>query len=116
MSSIVTYQSGRPVTYPVSVYYLNGAPYVDYSKRNKYKIPDYFRIDFSVTLEGNLKKDKFLHNSLMLSVYNLTGRKNPYSVYFKSENGKIKSYKYSVIGIPFITVSWLFKLGNYSND
>jgi hypothetical protein len=116
MSSIITYQSGRPITYPISIYYINGTPFVDYSKRNKYKIPDYFRIDYSITLEGNLKKDKFLHSSLMLSVYNLTGRQNPYSVYFKSENGKIKSYKYSVIGIPIVTVTWLFKLGNYSND
>ncbi|NOU15936.1 MAG: TonB-dependent receptor plug domain-containing protein [Bacteroidales bacterium] len=116
ISTVTTYQSGRPITYPQSVYYINGIQYIDYSKRNKYNIPDFFRIDASVTIEGNLKKNKFLHSSFMFSVYNLTGRKNPYSIYFKSEDGLIKCYKYSVIGIPLFTITWLFKLGNYASD
>ncbi len=115
-SGVLTYQTGRPVTYPVSVYYINGIPYLDYSERNEYRIPDYFRIDLSLTIEGNLRRNKFLHNSLIFSLYNLTGRDNPYSVYYKVENGKIKSYQYSVIGVPVFTVTWLFKLGNYASD
>ncbi len=115
-SGVVTYQSGRPVTYPVSVFYINGTPYVDYSNRNEYRIPDYFRLDLSLTIEGNLKRNKFLHNSFVFSLYNVTGRDNPYSVYFKLENGRINSYKYSVIGVPIFTVTWLFKLGNYASD
>ncbi len=59
LSSILTYQSGKPITYPESVYYIDGAPYLDYSKRNAYRIPDYIRADFSVTIEGNLKRIKF---------------------------------------------------------
>ncbi len=115
-SGVLTYQTGKPVTYPVSVYYVNGIQYVDYSNRNAYRIPDYFRIDLSVTLEGNLKRNKFIHNSLIFNLYNVTGRQNPYSVYFKLENGKIKSYQYSVIGVPVFTITWLFKLGNYASD
>ncbi|MEI7499253.1 MAG: carboxypeptidase-like regulatory domain-containing protein [Bacteroidota bacterium] len=115
-SSVITYQAGRPVTYPVSVYYVNGIPYVDYSNRNEYRIPDYFRVDLSLTLEGSLRRNKFLHYSLIFSVYNLLGRDNPYSVYFKLEDGKINSYQYSVIGVPVFMVTWLFKLGNYASD
>jgi hypothetical protein len=115
-SGVMTYQTGRPVTYPVSVYYINGVPYLDYSKRNEYRIPDYFRIDLSLTIEGSLRKNKLLHHSLIFSLYNVTGRDNPYSVYFKVENGKINSYQYSVIGVPIFTVTWLFKLGNYASD
>lgn len=115
-SGVLTYQSGRPVTYPESIYYINGIPYVDYSDRNEYRIPDYFRIDLSLTIEGNLKKKKFLHNSLSFSLYNVTGRDNPYSVYFEMEYGKIRSYQYSVISVPIFTVTWLFKLGNYASD
>ncbi len=115
-SSVMTYQTGRPVTYPVSVYYINGAPFLDYSERNEYRIPDYFRVDLSLTIEGNLRKNKLLHHSLIFSLYNVTGRDNPYSVYYKVENGKIKSYQYSVIGVPVFTVTWLFKLGNYASD
>ncbi|NQV03619.1 MAG: TonB-dependent receptor, partial [Bacteroidia bacterium] len=115
-SSIITYQSGRPVTYPVSVYYINGIPYVDYSNRNEYRIPDYFRIDLSLTIEGNLRRNKFLHSSFIFSLYNVTGRDNPYSVYFKLEDGKINSYQYSVIGVPIFMFTWMFKLGNYASD
>jgi hypothetical protein len=115
-SSVLAYQTGKPITYPESVYYINGAPYFDFSKRNAYRIPDYFRTDFSITLEGNLKRRKLLHSSLSLSVYNLTGRENPYSVYFKSERGNIRSYQYSVIGIPIFTATWIFKLGNYASE
>jgi len=78
------------------------------------KVPDYFRIDASVTLEGNLAKKKFMHGSWILSVYNLTGRKNAYSVYFKSENGQINSYRLSIFGSPIFSITYDFKLGNYN--
>jgi len=115
-SSIVTYQTGKPVTYPVSVYYINGLPYLDFSKRNAYRIPDYFRTDAAFTIEGNLKKRKILHSSFIFSAYNITGRDNAYSVFFRTEDGNIRSYQYSVIGVPIITITWLFKFGNYASD
>lgn len=113
-SLVLAYQSGKPVTYPVSIYYLNGLPYVEYSARNSYRIPDYFRIDLSLAVEGNLKRKKPLHNSFIFGVYNLTGRQNVYSVYFRAEDGKVRSYRYSVIGVPIFTITWSFKLGNYA--
>ena len=115
-ASIFTYQTGKPVTYPVSVYYVNGLPVLDYSKRNAYRIPDYVRADFSVTIEGNLKKQKFMHSSFIFSAYNAFGRANPYSVYYKTEDGYIRSFMYSVIGVPIFTATWLFKLGNYVSE
>jgi len=115
-SSVIVYQTGKPVTYPVSVYYVNGVPVLDYSSRNAYRIPDYFRTDCSMTFEGNLKKKKLVHNSLVLSLYNATGRDNAYSVYFTTENGRIHSYQYSVIGVPILTATWQFKLGNYASE
>ena len=115
-SSIFTYQTGKPITYPESVYYINGAPFIDYSKRNAYHIPDYLRADLSLTIEGNLKVKKILHSSLVFNLYNAAGRKNPYSVYFNTEDGRIKSYQYTVIGVPIFTATWIFKLGNYAAD
>ncbi len=115
-STIMTYQTGKPITYPVSVYYIDGTPYLDYSKRNAYRIPDYFRTDVSMSIEGNLKKNKLIHSSFVLSVYNLTGRKNPYSVYFNTSDGYITGYSYSVIGVPIVTITWNFKLGNYASE
>jgi hypothetical protein len=115
ISSTSTYQTGRPVTYPLSVYYIEGYPVIDYSSRNEFRIPNYFRTDLSVAIEGNLKRRKIIHNSWIFGIYNLSGRRNPLSIYFKSEEGQIKGYKYSIIGTPLFTVTWLFKFGNYAS-
>jgi len=115
-SSNLVYHTGRPITYPVTIFQMDDNQYISYSGRNEFRIPDYFRLDLSVNLEGNLKSRKFWHSYWMLNVYNLTGRKNAYSVFFKNEDGKIKGYKMSIFSQPIITLSWNFKLGNYASD
>ena len=115
-SSNVVYSSGRPVTLPVNAYYSEGTQYLLYSTRNKYRIPDYFRIDFSVNLEGNLKFKKLAHSYWMLNIYNATGRHNVYSVFYEVEDHQIKGYQLSIFAQPIVTLSWNFKFGNYSSD
>ncbi|OQX82100.1 MAG: hypothetical protein B6D64_01095 [Bacteroidetes bacterium 4484_276] len=114
-SGNMVYSTGRPITYPTAIYYQDGQKILNYSLRNEYRIPDYFRIDLSLKWEGNLKRKKFLHGSWIFSVYNLTGRKNAYSVYFKSEQGQINGYKLSIFGVPVFSVTYDFKLGNYAD-
>lgn len=116
ISSNLVYSTGRPVTYPVSIYLYDGKEIVDYSQRNQYRLPDYFRIDLSLNIEGNLKARKIAHSYWMFSIYNLTGRKNAYSVYFLSEDGKINGYKLSIFGTQIFSVSWNFKFGNYASE
>jgi len=113
-STTVNYQTGRPITFPISMYYVNDISFVDYSERNAYRIPYYFRIDASLTIEGNLKRNKLIHSSFVFSVYNLTGRDNPYSVYFLSHSYGVTTHQYSVIAIPVITATWVFKIGNFN--
>ncbi len=114
VGTTIVYNTGRPITYPTGYFFVNGQPVINYSLRNEYRIPDYFRTDLSVTLEGNLLKKKFAHGSWVFSVYNLTGRRNAYSIYFVNENEVIKGYKLSIYGVPIVTLSYLFKLGNYA--
>jgi hypothetical protein len=106
----VVYSTGRPITLPVAEYYYAGSYRVIYSDRNQYRIPDYFRSDFSMNIEGNHKVKQRIHGSWTLGVYNLTARQNPYSVYFTSENGVVNGYKLSIFGtaIPFITYNFKF--------
>jgi hypothetical protein len=104
-----TYSTGRPITLPVSKYYLDGAARLLYSERNQYRIPDYYRADFAMNIEGNHKVKKLAHSSWTISVYNLLGRHNAYSVYFKSENGVIKSYQLSIFGNPIPSVTYNFR-------
>jgi hypothetical protein len=103
------YSTGRPITFPIARYSLENSNRVFYSERNAYRIPDYFRTDISINVEGNHKIKKLAHSSWTFSVYNLTGRRNAYSVFFVSENNKIKGYKLSVFGQPIPTITYNFK-------
>lgn len=102
ISMNATYSTGRPITIPIGRYYYAGSMRALYSDRNAYRIPDYFRMDASMNIEGNHKVKQKTHNSWTFGVYNLLGRKNPYSVYFVSENGVINGYKLSIFGAAII--------------
>jgi len=106
----VIYSTGRPITLPVGVFDYAGSARLLYSDRNEYRIPDYFRTDFSVNMLGDHKIKQLTHNSWTFGVYNLLGRKNAYSVYFISQNGTVQGYKLSIFGsaIPFITYNIRF--------
>lgn len=105
-----TYSTGRPITLPIGRFFYDNSERTLYADRNAYRIPDYFRTDFSMNLDGNHKIHQKAHNSWTVGVYNLTGRKNPYSVYFVSENGIVNGYKLSIFGspIPFINFNVKF--------
>jgi hypothetical protein len=62
-----------------------------------------------MNIEGNHKVKKLAHSSWTLGIYNLTGRKNPYSIYFKTENGRINGYKLSIFGRPIPNLTYNFK-------
>ena len=105
----MTYSTGRPLTMPLGQYELNGAKRLYYSDRNQFRIPDYFRMDISLNLEGNHKVKKLAHSSWTLAVYNLTGRDNVYSIFFESEGDKIQGYKLSVFAKPIPTLTYNFR-------
>ncbi|MFL5773018.1 MAG: TonB-dependent receptor plug domain-containing protein, partial [Flavisolibacter sp.] len=110
ISMNTTYSTGRPITLPVGRFFYAGSQRVLYSERNKYRIPDYFRADFSMNVQGNHKVKQRTHNSWTIGIYNLTGRKNAYSVYYTSENGRVNGYRLSIFGsaIPFVNFNIRF--------
>ncbi|MDL2299915.1 carboxypeptidase-like regulatory domain-containing protein, partial [Bacteroides sp. OttesenSCG-928-E20] len=106
------YSTGRPITIPAGKFYdreLN-TTHMYYTDRNSYRIPDYFRTDVSFNIEPSHKLSLLTHSSISIGVYNVTGRKNVYSVYYVSEGDKIKGYQMSVFGtpIPFVTYNIRF--------
>jgi len=106
----VTYSTGRPITLPIAKYEYAGSERVFYSDRNQYRIPDYFRSDISMNIEGNHKVHQLTHNSWTIGVYNLTGRANAYSTFFTEQGGVINGYKLSIFArpIPFINYNIRF--------
>lgn len=110
-SANFTYSTGRPITYPQSIYSIDGYAVSQYSERNQGRIPDYHRLDLSLTLDESLRKTQKWKGSWTLSIFNVYARKNPYSIFFKPEHaGKIaQAYRLSVIGTIFPSLTYNFK-------
>lgn len=109
-SGNLTYSTGRPITYPVAKYTYGGTERLHYSDRNQFRIPNYFRFDMSISLEGNHKIKKLNHSSWTFAIYNVTSRDNAYSIYFVSKKGNVKGYQLSIFAeaIPTITYNFRF--------
>jgi len=109
LSTNFIYQTGRPITYPIGKYTYGNAEYTLYSDRNKFRIPDYYRLDIGVNIEGNHKIKKLAHSFWNISIYNVLGRNNPYSVFFVTKDGEVKAYKTSIFSVPVPTITYNFK-------
>ncbi len=110
------FMSGRPITLPEQKYDLDGRQVVYFSDRNKYRMPSYNRLDVSITLDENLRKRRMWKGSWTFSVYNLYGRKNPYSVFYRQDpsiqqidRSQYAIYKLSIIGVPVPSITYNFK-------
>lgn len=104
-----TYSTGRPYTPPIGKYIIDGSQRVYYADRNQFRIPDYYRTDVSMNIEGNHRIKKLAHSSWTLAVYNLLGRKNPTSVYFQTVGGRVSGYQLSIFGQPIPTITYNFR-------
>jgi hypothetical protein len=108
------YSTGRPFTAPYSKYrisngMLKNITVANFSQRNQYRIPDYHRLDLSLTFGESHRKDQKWKGSWTFSVYNVYGRKNPYSVFFKHIYGTPPMpYQLSILGVPFPSLTYNF--------
>jgi len=103
------YATGRPITAPVSRYTLAGQYNVlEYSQRNSLRIPDYHRLDLAYTVDRGYNKTKKLRSSWTFSLYNLYGRRNAYSVFFVPTQGAPRTFRLSVLGSAFFSVTYNF--------
>jgi hypothetical protein len=78
------YNTGDAVTFPTGRYMVDGRIIFLYTERNGYRMPDYHRMDLSVTYKN--KKRKNWESDWNLSVYNVYARKNAYQIYFRQVN------------------------------
>lgn len=107
LSANFSYSTGRPITIPVSKFNYDAyLAILNYSERNEYRIPDYHRLDISLTIEGIKKRNSKFYGEWVFSIYNLYSRNNAYSIFFNSY-GKAK--KLSILGSVFPSISYNFK-------
>ena len=120
LSSNISFITGTPTTFPTARYEQQGyiVPHNSYEERNNVRIPVYHRWDLGATLKGKDKPGKKWKGEWVFSVYNVLNRKNPFSIYFRQEEGvrtvpgqpvNTEAIKLSVIGNFIPSISYNFK-------
>lgn len=110
MSLNFTYSTGRPTTQPSAVARVAGITIPIYLDRNQQRVPDYHRLDFSMTFEQNPLKHKKNQSSWVFSIYNVYAHKNAYSVFYKLSPASFSdAYKLSIFGTAFPSLTYNFK-------
>lgn len=108
-SGIFTYHTGRPISMPLTAFDIDRNPVIDFSNRNNYRLPDYHRLDLALIIEGSNRKQK-IKGEWTVSVYNVYGRKNPYSAFFDyNVAGAVRSNQIALIGIPVPSLTYAIK-------
>ena len=122
ISGNFAFTSGTPTTFPNSRFRVQGIviPHIANNERFNRRIPDYHKLDLSVTREGRaIKKNgkrRKVKDNLVFTVYNVYARNNPFSIYFSSNNEgafnnpNTEARQVSIIGtfIPSITYNLSF--------
>lgn len=106
------YATGNPVTFPTGRAVIGGKVTPIFSERNAYRMPDYHRLDLSLTLRGKENSRRFLKGEWNLSIYNAYARKNPWAINFQQreenpdETYAEMTYLFSIV--PAITYNFKF--------
>lgn len=94
LSSTFVFATGNAITFPGGKYYFDDELVSYYPERNAYRMPNYNRMDLSLTLNGKKKKadgtPRKFESSWNFSVYNVYSRANAFAIIFEEkedENG-----------------------------
>ncbi|WP_229311171.1 TonB-dependent receptor [Larkinella soli] len=111
-SANYTYSTGRPMTVPYAKARVNNLITLPvYLDRNQQRIPDYHRLDISLTWEKNPVRATRWWYSWTFSVYNLYARKNAYSVFYRFNSYAAgDANKLSIFGAAIPSLTYNFKL------
>jgi hypothetical protein len=105
VSFTFVYSTGRPFTAPVSFYRVKNDFIPVYTDRNNDRISDYHRLDFAWTILPAVKKQRY-NSNWVFTIYNLYGRQNAYSYFFKPNGFGVKPYKLSIFSAPLVSLTY----------
>ncbi len=109
LGAFFTYQTGRPNTVPTGRLIIDGSPYLTYSDRNAFRIPDTHRMDISFTYKPTGNPNTKWQGSWNFGLYNVYGSPNAFSVFSTFQNNQLKTFKFSVLGAPIPFIAYNFK-------
>lgn len=106
------YSTGRPATPPLGNYVTDrGLAIPIFAERNQVRIPDYHRMDIAYTIGQGYKKTAKFKTSWTISLYNVYGRRNAFSVYYTQGAFNIpQANQLSILGSVFPAVTFNFEI------
>ena len=114
--------TGTPTNFPSDRYTQQNyvIPHIADGSRNATRIPMFHRLDLSATLQGkkiNKKGEtKKFTSYWVFSIYNVYGRRNPFSIYFSQQDQRVfgqnqtntEAWRVSIIGAVVPAISYNF--------
>ena len=104
-----SYSTGRPYTAPEGFIRYQGRTYPYYNERNQYRLPDYHRLDFAWNIYSPSMKHRRWQGHWTFTVYNLYGRRNVYSIFYRTEGQATNPYRLSIFGAPIPSLTYNFE-------
>jgi len=91
VSSTFIYSTGRPVTLPEGYYHISGIPFPYWEGRNKYRLPDYHRLDLGIKYSPNflIRWTRGLKTTIDVALYNLYDRRNIHTINFNQGQNRL---------------------------
>ena len=89
---------------------LDGYSVPSFTLRNQERLPDYVRLDVGITLDPKVSSKS--GSTWNFSIYNILGRQNVFSIYFRSTTGlrnQARTYKLSVLAVAIPSLTYNFK-------
>ena len=102
------YSTGRPYTAPEGFVRYQGRTYPYYDERNQYRLPAYHRLDFAWNIYNASLKARRWQGHWTFTVYNLYGRKNAYSIFYRTGEQANRLAIFAA-PIPSLTYNFEFK-------
>lgn len=87
-----TYATGRPLSLPTGKYEFANYQLNQFSSRNGYRLPDFHRLDLSVSFNSPKNAKRNVKITKVFGVYNVYNNKNPFTIYTRvkqNDDGEI---------------------------
>ena len=111
LNSNFIFQTGQPTNYPNAQYQYMNLSIPNYGSRNSNRLPNYHRLDLSLSLVPKKNINKKVNSEWVFGIYNLYNRDNASSILFRKNDQTLKNeaVQISIFGIvPSVTYNFNF--------
>jgi len=113
LSGNFAFMTGRPITYPDARYNFEGIVVPRYGNRNGARTPAYHRFDLALNWKPGKHPERRWKGEWVFGVYNIYGRRNPYSIFFRQNEDnplQTEAVRLSIFGapLPYVTYNFTF--------